>query len=43
MESEESPASGIENMTIQFSGEPYAGHNDEQGHYAVFLQDAYNC
>ena len=35
--------SGIENMTIQFSGEPYAGHNDEQGHYAVFLQDAYNC
>jgi hypothetical protein len=35
--------SGIENLTIQFSGEPYAGHNDEQGHYAVFIQDAYNC
>jgi hypothetical protein len=35
--------SGIENMTIQFSGEPYAGHNDEQGYYAVLLQDAYNC
>jgi hypothetical protein len=34
--------SGIENLTIRFSGEPYAGHNDEQGHYAVFLQDAYN-
>ena len=35
--------SGIENVTIQFSGEPYAGHNHEQGDYAVFIQDAYNC
>jgi hypothetical protein len=35
--------SGIENLTIQFSGEPYAGHNDEQGHYAILLRDAYHC
>ena len=34
---------GIENLTIQFSGEPYAGHNKEQGHYAVLIRDAYNC
>jgi hypothetical protein len=35
--------SGIENLTIQFSGEPYAGHNKEQGHYALLIRDAYNC
>lgn len=35
--------SGIENVTVQFSGAPYAGHNREQGHYAVFIRDAYNC
>jgi Pectate lyase superfamily protein len=35
--------SGIENMTVRFSGVPYAGHNREQGHYAIFLKDAYNC
>jgi hypothetical protein len=34
---------GIENLTIQFSGEAYAGHNKEQGHYAVLIRDAYNC
>ena len=35
--------SGIENVTIQFSGEAYAGHNKEQGHYALIILDAYNC
>jgi hypothetical protein len=35
--------SGIENLTIQFSGDAYAGHNDEQGHYAILVKDAYNC
>jgi Pectate lyase superfamily protein len=29
--------SGFENLTIQFSGEPYAGHNKEQGYYAVYI------
>jgi len=34
---------GIENLTIQFSGEPYAGHNKEQGYYALLIRNAYNC
>jgi hypothetical protein len=35
--------SGLENLTIRFSGEAYAGHNDEQGHYAILIKDAYHC
>jgi hypothetical protein len=35
--------SGIEELTIRFAGAPYAGHNHEQGHYAILLQDAYHC
>jgi hypothetical protein len=34
--------SGIESLTIQFSGDAYGGHNDEQGHYGILIKDAYN-
>lgn len=35
--------SGIENLSLRFSGEAYAGHNREQGHYGILIRDAYNC
>ncbi len=35
--------SGIENLSLRFSGEAYAGHNNEQGHYGILIRDAYNC
>src|SRR5262249_4233288 len=34
--------SGIENLTIQFPGAQYAGHNKEEGFYGIFILHAFN-
>ena len=34
---------GIENLTIEFPNAQSAGHHQEEGHFAIYLDGAYDC